>query len=152
MADKHRRHEAIRRLVQSSGIPGQNELLKELRKLRMRVDQSTLSRDLQELGVRKSDGVYALNGWHGSDEAAVERPDHTLAVRSFRTCGPHLIVLRTSAGQAQPIGVFLDGQQDCGLAGTIAGDDTLFVATTSRRTQTVALRWFRKWFGEANER
>ena len=145
MADKLDRQEAIRRLVQRGGIPGQNELLKALRKQRIRVDQSTLSRDLRELGVRKSDGQYVLVE---PSAETVGQPDYSQAVRSFRACGPHLIVLRTAIGQAQPLGVFLDSQQDCGLAGTIAGDDTIFVATTSRRTQTVVLRWFSKWFGK----
>ena len=147
MAGKHDRQEAIRRLVQRGGIPGQSELLKGLRKQRIRVDQSTLSRDLQELGVRKSAGEYVL-----ADPPVenVGQPDYSQIVRSFRACGPHLIVLRTAIGQAPPLGVFLDSQRDCGLAGTIAGDDTIFVATTSRRTQTVVLRWFGKWFGERN--
>lgn len=148
MADKHARHEAIRQLLERGGIPGQGELLRALRKQRIRVDQSTLSRDLRELGVRKSDGVYVLVG---PPVETSTQADYSQAVRSYRTCGPHLIVLRTAVGQAQPVGVFLDAQQDCGLAGTIAGDDTIFVATTSRTTQTVAMRWFRKWFGGSNE-
>jgi len=148
MTGKDGRHQAIRQLLERGGVPGQSELLKELRKQRIRVDQSTLSRDLRELGVRKVDGVYVVVEPH---EETPPPPDHSQAVRGFRTCGPHLIVLRTAVGQAQPVGVFLDAQRDCGLAGTIAGDDTIFVATTSRMTQTVALRWFRKWFGESNE-
>ena len=48
--------------------------------------------------------------------------------------------------------VAIDEEYDGAIAGTLAGDDTIFVATGSARAQTVALRRLRKWFGDKYER
>ena len=50
--------------------------------------------------------------------------------------------------QAQPVGVLLDSAEESAIEGTIAGDDTVFVATKGRRQQEVLLRRLASWFGE----
>ena len=73
-------------------------------------------------------------------------------VHGFAACGPHLIVLRTDTGQAQSVAVAIDERADGSIAGTVAGDDTLLVATKNKKTQTVALRRLEQWFGAKHER
>jgi transcriptional regulator of arginine metabolism len=114
------------------------------------VNQSTLSRDLTELGIRKSGGRYVVSS--GGGEQAGNRVDYSSVVRRFTTCGPHLILISTAVGQAQPVAVAIDEEHDSAIAGTLAGDDTIFIATGSARAQTVALRRLKKWFGDKYER
>jgi transcriptional regulator of arginine metabolism len=112
------------------------------------VDQSTLSRDLAELGIRKRGGRYAFNG---AGEAEAAEIDYAAAVRRFTTCGPHLIVVITGVGQAQLVAVAIEEKGDSAITATLAGDDTIFVATKDRRAQTVALRRLKTWFGDKHE-
>lgn len=147
MHTKEERHERIRRILGAGKFSTQKQLLAELKRSGLEIDQSTLSRDCAELGVRKIAGAYVL-----APAAAPAAPDVlavlAAAVRTIRVCGPHLIVIRTAVGQAQAVGVAIDQMQEASIAGTLAGDDTIFVATHSRRGQAVALRHLNQTFGE----
>ena len=143
------REQTIRSILQRRTIATQKELRAALRKLGLRVDQSTLSRDLAELGARKVSGRYRmLNG----DGRGLPPPfDYAAAVRGFAACGPHLLVVRTTIGQAQPVALAIDAKGDPAIVATLAGDDTIFVATRNRKTQAVAFRRLESWFGEQRE-
>lgn len=143
------RQKTIRSLLRKNVIQTQRALLDLLSNRGLRVDQSTLSRDLNELGVRKSGGRYVLPPAEGPGRPEV---DYRAAVLGFLSCGPHLIVLRTAIGQAQPVAVAIDAAADPSLVATLAGDDTVFVATKNRKTQLVALRRLETWFGDKRER
>lgn len=147
MSSKQDRLAAIERVVRSGRASTQQTLLEALRKRRMPVDQSTLSRDLAELGIRKVGGRYVMADRNDATEAGISRRDYSPVVRGFVTCGPHLIVVTTDTGQAQPVAVAIDEAAEPSIAGTLAGDDTIFVATRTRRTQAVALRRLEQWFG-----
>jgi len=150
MIEKGRRQAAITRLVRRGRVATQGELLGELRGRGMTVDQSTLSRDLRELGVRKAGGRYVLPDpkEHGTGAEL----DLSAAVRRFTTCGPNLIVVSTGMGQAQPVAVAIEQAKDPSILATLAGDDTVFVALKTRRAQAVALRRLEQWFGDKHER
>lgn len=149
MASKEKRHATIARLIRRGPVRTQTELIRRLDATGIVVDQSTLSRDLAELGVRKTGGRYALRAVDRSDRQAY---DYAAAVRWFTTCGPHQIVMRTRIGQAQPVALAIDEKADASILATIAGDDTVFVATKSARAQSVALRRLKQWFGDKYER
>jgi transcriptional regulator of arginine metabolism len=142
------RQRAIREILRARVVATQQELLAALAERGETVDQSTLSRDLHELGIRKSGGRYELP----SEEGAPARPDPWAVVRSFAACGPHLIVIRTDVGQAQPVAVTIDARAEAAIAATLAGDDTIFVATKNSRAQKVVLRRLTSWFGDKCER
>jgi arginine repressor len=72
-------------------------------------------------------------------------------VRRFTGCGPHLVVVTTDIGQAQAVAVSIDRAGEPAVVATLAGDDTVFVATRSRRTQAVVLRRLEQWFGDKHE-
>jgi transcriptional regulator of arginine metabolism len=145
---KFDRHQAIRDLVDAGGVESQAQLRKGLQSRRLDVDQSTLSRDLAELDIRKIGGEYQVNG-HAQFPATDGMPiDYSRVVRRIVTCGPNMIVLHTDTGQAQPVAIAIDEAADPAIAGTIAGDDTIFVATRGARQQTVALRRLQTWFGD----
>lgn len=148
MRTKTDRLSAIRRIVRAQRLSTQGELRRALRADGVQVDQSTLSRDLVELEIRKSRGRYVLPG------PVAESNGHAqfgAAVQSFTTCGPHLVVIRTSMGAAQPLAVRIDQAGESSITATLAGDDTIFLATQNRRMQVVALRRLEQWFGDKHE-
>lgn len=149
MITKHNRQVEIKRLARAGRVSTQRELMDALRKKRMPVDQSTLSRDLAEIGVHKIGGRYVLSEKHEADD---QRPDYSSVVHGMITCGPHMIVVSTDTGLAQPVAVAIDRNTDSSIVGTLAGDDTIFVATRNRRTQVVAMRRLEQWFGVKHER
>jgi len=144
------RTDAIRAILERRAIATQETLRGLLRRRGMRVDQSTLSRDLAELGARKVGGRYRL--LNGDGRVPAPLVDYAAAVRGFVPCGPHLIVVRTVIGQAQPVALAIDSKDDPSVLATLAGDDTVFVATRNRKTQAVALRRLTTWFGDQRER
>lgn len=89
--------------------------------------QSTLSRRLRRLNVRKVAGRYQR-----VDDEPAEAVARLIPEAALIEAPPNLIVLRTAPGFAQVIAVRLDRERDevPGIAGTIAGDDTVFVAVS----------------------
>ena len=148
---REKRQNAIRKIIEQHAVGTQRELLDRLDKKGLPADQSTLSRDLAEIGVRKVNGRYALSA--ASDAPAADRqPDLSPVVNGFVPCGPHLVVVRTTVGQAQPVSLAIDAAGDPAIVATLAGDDTVFVATRNSKTQAVTLRRLEKWFGDKRER
>jgi transcriptional regulator of arginine metabolism len=161
MSERTDRHAALRRLVTTEEVESQSRMLDALSERGLEVHQSTLSRDLRELGIRKRGGRYRLqtpapnrsrtegSGPHGTP-ALDDAPGTMPVVYSFTACGPHLITIRSGTGQAQLLGVLLDAQEDSPIAGTIAGDDTVLVVTRGRPEQRAALALLEAWFGEGD--
>lgn len=128
---KERRLRAISELIRSTALSSQEELADRLGSMGFAVTQATISRDLEQLGATKvrRDGhlTYALpEGTPASRIAAVFRD----WVRSVEPAGS-MVVIRTPPGSAHLIGVALDGSDLVEIAGTICGDDTVFVACRS---------------------
>ena len=89
--------------------------------------QSTLSRRLKRLGVQKVQGRYRR----------VEAPVAALPEVTLAVAPPNLLVLRTAPGFAQALALSLDAHPVAGLLGTLAGDDTVFVAVLPERLADV---------------
>ena len=140
----------ILQIVRGDQARTQAELLRSLRARGERVDQSTLSRDLSELGIRKAGGRYVVTP-QAKDFGPPGIAEFSAAVKRFTTCGPHLTVVTTVVGQAQAIAVAMDHAAEPAIVATLAGDDTVFVATKNRRTQVVVLRRMKQWFGDKYE-
>ncbi len=124
------RQERIASLIGSGGISSQKELVRRLRGERIRVSQATLSRDLRELGVIRGPGGYALPGDpREAAESSQQQSKHILRefVRSVAAAGS-LAVIKTEPGHAHTLGVAIDFARWDEVIGSIAGDDTVFVA------------------------
>lgn len=125
---KPRRQQVIRQLIASAALHNQHELQALLRQEGFEVTQATLSRDLTELGVLKGPDGYRMPG----DEVAAASP--TRLEQALRrellsmSLGGTLVVLRTPTGHGNALAVELDAARLTGVLGTIAGDDTVFVA------------------------
>ena len=133
---KERRQRAIADLIRSSALSSQDELAERLSGLGFAATQATISRDLEQLGAVKvrRDGQlsYSLpdavpNGG-GPRLAAVLRD----WVRSVEPAA-NLVVIKSPPGSAHLVGVALDNSGLPEIAGTICGDDTIFVACRSAR-------------------
>jgi transcriptional regulator of arginine metabolism len=132
VTDAHQleRRGAIMRILREGQVRRQQDLVRLLRKAGYEVTQSSISRDLRDLGVLKASGRYALP----PEEVTRTNSDFaTLAqfVRQVRLAGPTLTVLRTTIGAAQSVAVAIDRAEWPEVAGTLSGDDTIFIATAN---------------------
>jgi transcriptional regulator of arginine metabolism len=135
---KQLRQRAIRDLVDQRPIRTQQELAAALRERGFRTTQATISRDVAELGLvkatREGAQVYALSPRlveaEVSGEDRLRRLLHDLPAE-IREAGL-LLVIRTLPGSAHPIAAALDRARWPEVVGSIAGDDTVFVAATDR--------------------
>ncbi|MFO0874296.1 MAG: hypothetical protein U0575_10030 [Phycisphaerales bacterium] len=129
VSPEHRRR-LIRELLRADRVHSQDELRRRLRQQGVRAEQATLSRDLHALGVVKGPDGYLLP--EAPVAAAPARAELRQLARQYvvsaDATGP-LAVIRTGPGRAQPVGLALDNARIDGVLGTIAGDDTIFVAT-----------------------
>ncbi|HWM76869.1 MAG TPA: arginine repressor [Methylomirabilota bacterium] len=131
-----RRQEAIVDLARSGTVRSQGEFQRLLRKRGIVVAQPTLSRDLRELGLAKTPRGYlapqasvAQFAPAATREVKLQRALRSSAL-SVQAVGS-LVVVRTPPAAAHPVARALDEAELAGVAGTIAGDDTVFVATPS---------------------
>lgn len=143
---KQLRQRAIRDLVDQRPIRTQQELAAALRERGFRTTQATISRDVKELGLVKAgpDGTqsYALPRrlieaeTSGEDRLRKLLADLPVEIREAGL----LVILRTLPGSAHAIAAALDRARWPEVAGSIAGDDTVFVACRDRRSLRAAKR------------
>jgi transcriptional regulator of arginine metabolism len=143
MTEKERRHSAIRGMLEERRGSTQEEIRELLAGMGIFASQSTLSRDLREMGavkipVEKGGARYFLG--------SIERGDVRLgeigrAMRAFSAGFEpvgNFLVIKTTPGNAQALCVVLDSEKWPEIAGTIAGDDTILViARTAEDIETV---------------
>ncbi len=135
---KQLRHRAIRDLVDQRTIRTQQELATALRERGFRTTQATISRDVAELGLVKATGggtqAYALPPRLVEAEASGEDRLRRLLRElpaEIRESGL-ILVVRTLPGSAHPIAAALDRARWPEVVGSLAGDDTVFIALTDR--------------------
>lgn len=112
----------------------QVELVEQLRSLGFTATQSSVSRDLKDLGASKDANGYRLLE-HGAEPDRRSLAVVAEFVRSLRPAGPHLLVLTTAIGAAQRVALVLDRVQWPEVVGTLSGDDTIFIATSNAANQ-----------------
>ncbi|HYG99427.1 MAG TPA: arginine repressor [Terriglobales bacterium] len=136
------RHAAIRNIVAGHKVSNQDELRRLLYKTGHRVTQATLSRDLHELELVKTAEGYALPQQEaGSDPLlpSVERLIHHFVYEV--KIAQNIVVVRTSAGSAQPVAAAIDAEEWPEVVGTVGGDDTIFiVAPDNTQAERLARR------------
>jgi transcriptional regulator of arginine metabolism len=128
-----RRQKAIADLIRSEPLGSQEEVTARLGAIGYSVTQATVSRDLDQMGavkVKRGGSLsYALPDQLGDNDWAAARLQRILRewVLSIEAAG-NLLVIRTPPGSAHLVGLALDQARLEEVAGTISGDDTLFVA------------------------
>ncbi len=129
------RHQRILDLIARESILTQEDLVERLAQAGLVVTQATLSRDLKELGLVKTAEGYSTTAELGG-EAAAPAPSLAHVLREFVTDikeAQNLLVIRTTAGSAQPVAAALDAEKWPELLGTLAGDDTILVVTSGNK-------------------
>ena len=127
------RREAIRRLLRNGPADTQDAMVAALIASGFEATQSSVSRDLRELGAIKTAAGYELRDPSADSDAEIAQVADLL--RDLKTAGPNLLVIKTAIGAAQRVALALDR---CGwpeIVGNVGGDDTVFTATASGGAQ-----------------
>jgi len=147
LTDHHQsdRRNAVVRLLADGNVHKQQDLVRLLRKQGYVATQSSISRDLREIGVSKARGRYVLPP---PDVVRANGKFNSLAqfVQQIRRAGPCMTVVKTSTGAAQSVAVAIDKAQWPEVVGTLSGDDTIFIATGNARAQAGILARLRAMF------
>lgn len=127
------RRTSLAKIIREQKVGRQTELVDLLRKLGHIATQSSVSRDLRELGVAKLGDRYVL------PEVGLQPKNDFSTLKQFvnarLTAGTNLTVLKTTVGSAQSVAVAIDTAQWPEVVGTISGDDTIFIATAGAAAQ-----------------
>jgi transcriptional regulator of arginine metabolism len=132
------RREAIRRALRRAPAATQQDLVHALTSEGFHATQSSVSRDLRDLGAVKTAHGYVLpQGETGGADEIARVADLLL---DLHPAGPNLLVIRTAIGAAQRVALALDR---CGwpeIVGNVGGDDTVFTATATGAAQRTLLQ------------
>lgn len=148
---KARRQGLILELVDREPLHSQEQLRRRLHQRGFEATQATISRDIKELGLvkRAGDGAYQRPGVEIASPAtmltALERAANEFLRRIDRV--RQLVVVRTGAGQAQPLALAIDRAQLPEAVGTIAGDDTILVIAKDDRRAAALVRRLEAYAG-----
>lgn len=148
---KPARQAEIIRLIENNDIYTQEELVERLSKSGFEVTQATISRDIRELKLTK---ISTGNGRVKYACVESRNPDHDRkyisvlneALVSMTDAG-NILVIKTAPGMAMAAAAVLDDLQGLEIAGTIAGDNTIFVATASHETCLSVMEALREMLG-----
>jgi len=124
MKKRNARQEAIRQLVRQRHIRTQKDIVEGLGDLGFFCTQATVSRDINEMGLRKlQEGVYIL-----PEDLLLQRLVADLVQNVV--VANNLIVIKTAAGSAQGVAAALEAAGEPKVLGLVAGDDTILVVAT----------------------
>lgn len=131
---RNERRLAVAKLLRENAIERQSELVELLRTAGFAATQSSVSRDLRDLGAVKLKNRYSLPD-DESDGNGDSLRQVAEFVRDIRAAGANLLVVKTAIGAAQRVGVTLDRTGWPEIVGTLSGDDTIFIATSTAAQQ-----------------
>lgn len=123
-AQRRERHRIIQEALLAGLIHSQQDVVRILKRANIKVTQATASRDLEEIGAVRGKSADGETTYLLSDAPRIATEDLALSVDEAE----RMIVLRTRPGAAQLIAGRIDRAEVSGVVGTIAGDDTIFVA------------------------
>ncbi len=125
------RQQKILTLIQSQPVGTQAELKAHLERVGVPATQSSVSRDLEELGIVKHRGRYTVPRTNGA-------ASHGLL--GLDIAGEVLVVAHTEMGLASAVAVQIDAAAIDEIVGTLAGEDTIFIAVSDRKAQRTVIK------------
>jgi transcriptional regulator of arginine metabolism len=141
MRRRRERQEAIRRIVRAERIRTQRALVEELRAEGFVCTQATVSRDITEMGLKKlPEGVYVL-----AEDLHLQRMISDLVADVQRS--NNLVLIKAAAGTAPGVAAALDAAGLDDILGSVAGDDTILVITTTEASGTRLVDTLNKFRG-----
>lgn len=132
MSELDQRRLRILEIVSDRAIHTQEELAQALAQEGWDASQSTVSRDIAELGLVKLDGVYRRPVAPITPQVSADEQWIAEGVLRHAPAGDNLVVLHTLPGDAQSVARAIDRVAWPEVVGTVAGDDTVFVAVDGR--------------------
>src|ERR671918_1068621 len=129
--NKRERQQKILDLIRAKPVGTQEDLRTLLERSGVPSTQSSVSRDLEELGVVKQHGHYTLPRTNGAAARGLLSLDHA---------GESLVIARTLPGLASAVAVEIDGAAIPEIVGTIAGEDTIFIAVRDAKAQRLTIK------------
>jgi transcriptional regulator of arginine metabolism len=141
-SERRKRHLRILELITTRPVRTQEELASALSAEGWRVTQSSVSRDVAALGLVKSGGAYRRPPSKPASDPDEQRINE--GVLTVERAGEALLVVHTPPGEANRVAVALDRLAWADVVGTIAGDDTIFIAVTDVAAQGRVNRRLRK--------
>ncbi|MBQ7820388.1 MAG: arginine repressor [Bacteroidales bacterium] len=132
---KKERQAKIKELIEKYKIDTQDELIKRLKESGFSATQATMSRDIKELKLTKiSDGknsyYYVFPNSFSAENINKLNASLTHLITSVN-CAMNIIVIKTHAGMAQAVATGIDNIKSTDILGCVAGDDTIFIVTTT---------------------
>ncbi len=141
-SERRKRHLKILEIITTRPVRTQEELAAALTAEGWKVTQSSVSRDIAALGLVKAGGAYRR-----SQQRAPADPDEqriSEGVLTVERAGEALLVIHTPPGEANRVAVALDRLAWSDIVGTIAGDDTIFIAVRDAAAQGRVSRQLRR--------
>lgn len=138
--NKETRHKKILGLIRAKRIGTQEELKELLERAGVEATQSSVSRDLLELGIVKHRGHYTLP--QAANGAGARR-----GLLSLDVAGDALVVAKCEPGMASAVAVEIDRVALAEIVGTLAGEDTVFIACADRKMQRAVVKKVWEIFG-----
>jgi len=138
--DKEKRQQKIISLIRARRVGRQQEIAEMLERAGIVATQSSISRDLEELGVVKQRGFYTL--------PRAPRGASSRGLLALETAGDCLVVAKCEAGLASAVAVEIDRAGIDEIVGTLAGEDTVFIAVQERKAQRAVVKKVFELFGE----
>jgi transcriptional regulator of arginine metabolism len=135
---KRERQKKLLNLIRVKRIGTQEVLRSHLERAGVPATQSSVSRDLEELGVVKHHGSYALPHANG---------DSARGLLSLDVAGDALVIAKCLPGRASAVAVEIDDAAIPEIVGTLAGEDTIFVAVHDQKAQRTAMKKIWELFG-----
>ena len=129
--NKRERQQKILNLIQAKPVGTQEDLRALLEHAGVAATQSSVSRDLEELGIVKQHGHYTLPRTNGASARGL---------LSLDQAGDSLVIARTMPGLASAVAVEIDAAAIPDVVGTIAGEDTIFIAVRSAKAQRAVVK------------
>jgi len=132
------RQQRLLSLIKAKPFGTQAELRDQLERAGVPTTQSSLSRDMDELGIVKHHGHYTTPRTNGAAARGL---------LSLDPAGENLVIARTEPGLASAVAVEIDGAAFSEIVGTIAGEDTIFVAVRDQKAQRAVTKKIWELFG-----
>ncbi|HEX5715242.1 MAG TPA: arginine repressor [Thermoanaerobaculia bacterium] len=136
---RDQRQREILAILQEHPVANQIVLMEELSRRGIQATQSSVSRDLRDMGIPRVAGRYVPPASGPANGDGRLEGDSLLEVarfvHGFKPAGPHLSVVFTATGAAQTVALAIDRAAWPEVVGTMAGDDTIFVATAGAQDQ-----------------
>ena len=148
LADRRRR--AVAHLIRARRIATQEELNEALRAEGFEATQATLSRDLAQLGARRVSDPNGGTRYELSEEQRRDGLDALGRLVASVSCNGSLVVIRTHPGSAPAVARVVDLAGISEILGTIAGDDTVFIAPSREKRARALADQVRRLFGMAS--